>query len=122
MTSTTGSCQVDPLALSCFFTLFYCAYFVPSSRQPLDIATTPCAYALRRPHTSCVTHPTPTCQGKFEAMCGATDVSLSRYEDYSCQGGREPGFPMDFTTTCSYANSLGFSKYVPSPVPQPPLL
>jgi hypothetical protein len=44
-------------------------------------------------------------------MCGASDVSLSRYEDYSCQGGREPGFPMDFTTTCSYANSLGFSKY-----------
>ena len=52
-----------------------------------------------------------TCQGKFEAVCGLSEVSLTRYEDYSCQGGKEDGYPMSFTKSCGYANSLGFSKY-----------
>ena len=52
-----------------------------------------------------------TCQGKFEAVCGPSEVSLTRYEDYSCQGGKEDGYPMSFTNACGYANSLGFSKY-----------
>ena len=54
---------------------------------------------------------TGTCQGKFEAVCGESEVSLTRYEDYSCQGGKDNGYPMSFTTSCGYANSLGFSKY-----------
>ena len=51
------------------------------------------------------------CQGRFQGVCGDDDVSLARFNDYGCQGGKTDGYPMSFTKTCGYENSIGFSKY-----------
>ena len=51
------------------------------------------------------------CQGRLVGVCGEDEVSLTRYNDYGCQGGKADGYPMAFTKTCQYSNSAGFAKY-----------
>ena len=51
------------------------------------------------------------CQGRLMGVCSEDEVSLTRYNDYGCQGGKADGYPMAFTKTCQYSNSVGFAKY-----------
>ena len=54
---------------------------------------------------------TAECEGRLMGVCGDDDVSLTRYNDFGCQGGKVDGYPMSFTKTCQYSNSVGFAKY-----------